>query len=53
MKSFARRSAVLAPAIAVPGGLAVSLSACSTTEGFGKDVRNTGTTIQKSAQDNK
>ena len=34
-------------------GLGVSLSACNTTEGFGKDVKNTGGAIEKSAQDNK
>jgi predicted small secreted protein len=29
------------------------LTACDTTEGFGKDVQNTGKDISQSAQDNK
>jgi predicted small secreted protein len=35
------------------GGLSLSLAACNTTEGVGKDVKATGSAIQHSAQDNK
>jgi predicted small secreted protein len=31
----------------------LGLSACNTTEGFGKDVKNTGETIQDSAREAK
>jgi predicted small secreted protein len=32
---------------------AVALSACNTTAGAGKDIKNTGAAIEKSANDNK
>lgn len=33
--------------------LAIAAAACSTTEGFGKDVKDLGGGIEKSAADNK
>lgn len=32
---------------------ALSLGACNTTEGFGKDVKETGKDIEQKAKDNK
>ena len=34
-------------------GVAISLAACNTVEGVGKDVKATGQTIEKAAEKNK
>lgn len=40
-------------AVLVIGAAAVALGACSTTEGFGEDVKNLGSGIEDSAERNK
>jgi len=46
-------TAVLAVALGVTFLFALALPACSTTEGFGKDVKNLGGSIEDSAAENK
>ena len=53
MKSISQNIVRLAFSLVVLGGISLSLVACNTTEGAGKDIRNTGSTIQHSAEDNK
>ncbi|HTH97101.1 MAG TPA: entericidin A/B family lipoprotein [Stellaceae bacterium] len=53
MAASAAKIARLTFCLAVLAGMTVSLGACNTTEGFGKDVQNTGSSIKHSAQDNK
>ena len=39
--------------VAILAALTLTLTACNTTEGFGKDVKSAGNSIEKSANDNK
>ncbi len=53
MKIISQNMIRLALSFIVLGGMSLSLAACNTTEGAGKDIRNTGSAIQHSAQENK
>jgi len=46
-------TALLTLALVATVLFALSLPACSTTEGFGKDVKNLGGSIENSAAENK
>jgi predicted small secreted protein len=53
MKIIGLNIARLAFGLVVLGGMSLSLAACNTTEGAGKDIKATGNAIQKSAEENK
>ncbi len=53
MKSIRQNIVRLAFSLVVLGGMSLSLAACNTTEGAGKDIKNTGSAIQHSAENNK
>jgi predicted small secreted protein len=53
MKSITQNIVRLALCATVLGGIGLSLAACNTTEGAGKDIKATGSAIQHSAEDAK
>lgn len=53
MKSISHNIVRFALCLTVLGGMSLSLAACNTTEGAGKDIKATGSAIQHSAEDAK